>query len=56
MKWLDKLVAALPRVAHPLATLGLGVLVLFGEPQCAGALARLGLVPLAAPPLVVSPR
>lgn len=43
MKWPN--VAALRHVVHPLVTLGVLLLVLYGEPQCAGALARLGLVP-----------
>lgn len=44
-KWLTP--AALRNAVHPLVTLGVLALVLYGEPQCASALARLGLVPQA---------
>lgn len=42
MKWLESPPARLAQLA---ATAGVLLLVLLGEPQCAAALARLGLVP-----------
>lgn len=42
MKWLTA--ANVARAAHVGATLAIGVLLLVGEPECAAALARLGVV------------
>lgn len=43
MKWLESPPARLAQLAATAAAL---LLVLLGEPQCAAALARLGLVPV----------
>lgn len=43
MKWLTA--ANVARAAHVAATVAIGVLLLVGEPECAAALARLGVVP-----------
>lgn len=52
MKWPTP--AGLRSVVHPLVTLLVAGLVLFGEPQCASALLRLGLVAQADAPLLVA--
>lgn len=48
MKWLTA--ANVGRAAHVGATVAIAVLLLVGEPECAAALARLGVVPLGPSP------